>query len=80
MGGRANKNTTRRTYEEGEKSPQRLFAQGGDHCPVKCIEKLLSIRPEKLKSVGPLYLTPLKNFEDRDTWFSVTPIGENKID
>jgi len=61
--------------------PQQAYATGGNRCPVRLLEKLFSKRPEKMKAFGPLYLTPLRNFQaDRDVWFSSTPVGVNTID
>ena len=59
---------------------QRMFAIGGDRCPVKIFQKLLNKRPEPLKSSGPLYLTPLQDFQGQaDVWYSQKRMGINKI-
>ena len=60
--------------------PQRMFAVGGDRCPVGILEKVISKRPRKLAQTGPLYLTPLQKFKGRDVWYSEAPLGVNKID
>ena len=60
--------------------PQRMFAVGGDRCPVGILEKMISKRPKKLAQSGPLYLTPLQKFKDRAVWYSEAPLGVNKID
>ena len=59
--------------------PQRMFATGEDRCPVAMLMKLISKRPESLRSSGPLYLTPLQNIKGKDTWFSKQRVGVNKI-
>ena len=60
--------------------PQRMFAIGGDRCPVKIFQKLLNKRPEPLKSSGPLYLTALQDFQGQaDVWYSQKRMGINKI-
>ena len=60
--------------------PQRMFAVGGDRCPVRLMEKLISKRPASKKKSGPLYLTPLQNFKDKDVWYTQSPVGINQID
>ena len=47
-------------------------------CPVKLLEKLISLRPPSLKQSGPLYLRPLEK-PRKDVWFSTQPVGINKI-
>lgn len=59
--------------------PQKLFAQGGDRCPVKFLELLISKRPESLKDTGPLYLRPL-DCPREDVWYSSQPVGVRTID
>ena len=60
--------------------PQRMFAVGGDRCPVRLMEKLISKRPATKKMSGPLYLTPLQHFEGKDMWYTLSPVGLNQID
>ena len=60
--------------------PQRMFAVGGDRCPVHIMKKLISKRPASKKKSGPLYLTPLQNFKDKDVWYTQSPVGINQID
>ena len=65
--------------------PQRMFAVGGDRCPVGILEKAISKRPTNLAQtgplyLGPLYLTPLQKFKGRGVWYSEAPLGVNKID
>ena len=59
--------------------PQKMFAQGGDHCPVKFMELLISKRPQKLRKTGPLYLRPLEQPRE-DVWYSSQPVGVRTID
>ena len=59
--------------------PQKLFAQGGDRCPVKFLELLISKRPESLRATGPLYLRPLDRPRE-DVWYSSQPVGIRTID
>ena len=60
--------------------PQRMFAVGGDRCPVRLMEKLISKRPATKKMSGPLYLTPLQHFQGKDVWYTLSPVGINQID
>ena len=60
--------------------PQRMFAVGGDRCPVRLMEELISKRPASKKKSGPLYLTPLQYFEGKDVWYTQSPVGINQID
>ena len=60
--------------------PQRMFAVGGDRCPVRLLERMISRRPSIMKMSGPLYLTPLQQYQGRDVWYSRVPVGINKID
>ena len=59
--------------------PQRMFAVGCLRCPIVTLQKIISKRPEELKSCGPLYLTPLQAFEGKDVWFARSKVGVNKI-
>ena len=36
---------------------QKLYRTGGLKCPITCLKKLLSKRPEDLRNSGPLYLS-----------------------
>ena len=58
--------------------PQKMFATGDERCPLKLLEKLISLRPPSLKQSGPLYLRPLEK-PRKDVWFSTQPVGINKI-
>ena len=60
--------------------PQQAYATGGSRCPVRLLQKLVSKRPEKMKTSGPLYLNPLRSFQaDREIWYTTTPVGVNTI-
>ena len=61
---------------------QKLFRTGGNKCPVACLEKLFSKRPEDLADNGLIYLCPLhkeRNWTKEPIWFSHTPIGVSSI-
>ena len=59
--------------------PQRLFARGGDRCPVYFFELLISKHPLSWIKTGPLYLRPLEKFR-QDVWYSSQPVGVNTMD
>lgn len=58
--------------------PQKMFATGDERCPVKFLEKLISMRPSSLKHSGLLYLRPLQN-PKTDVWFSTQSVEANNI-
>ena len=58
--------------------PQKMFAHGGSRCPVKFLELLITKRPQKLRSSGPLYLRPLES-PHTDVWYSLQPVGIQTI-
>ena len=61
---------------------QKLFRVGGPKCPIACLEKVLSKRPDDLCDNGPLYLCPLKRERDwlkAPVWYSRCPLGINSI-
>lgn len=58
--------------------PQKIFAHGGDRCPIKLVELLISKRPHRLKATGPLYLRPLES-PRKDVWYSLQPVGIHTI-
>lgn len=62
-----------------QRLPQKLFALGGDRCPVKFLELLLSKRPQSLRTCGSLYLRPLDHPHE-DVWYSSQPVGTWTID
>ena len=58
----------------------RMFAVGGERCPVALFKQFVSRRPQKLKTTGPFYLSIKTNRRpDDNVWFKVQPMGENKI-
>ena len=65
--------------KQDRRVPQKAYKTGETSCPVTLLEKLLSKRPESLKTSGPLYLTPLRNYADKEVWYSITPVGVNTI-
>ena len=50
--------------------PQKMFATGDERCPVKLLEKLISLRPPSLKQSAPLYLRPLEKTKERCVVFN----------
>lgn len=61
---------------------QKLYRIGGNKCPIACLEKLLSKRPDDLSESGPLYLSPLRKERDwcrAAVWFSRVSLGVNTI-
>ena len=58
----------------------RMFAVGGERCPVALFKQFVSRRPQKLKTTGPFYLSIKTNRRpDDNVWFKAQPMGENKI-
>ena len=51
----------------------RMFAVGGERCPVALFKQFVSRRPQNLKTAGPF--SPDK----QNVWFKVQPMGQNKI-
>ena len=58
----------------------RMFAAGGERCPVALFKQFVSRRPQNLKTTGPFYLSIKTNRKpDDNVWFKVQPMGENII-
>ena len=58
----------------------RMFAVGGERCPVALFKQFVSRRPQNLKTTGPFYLSIKTNRKpDDNVWFKVQLMGENKI-
>jgi len=58
----------------------KMFAVGGDRCPVRLFELYMSKRPVELKNCGRFYLTPKQNVLRTDEiWYSRNPMGKNTI-
>ena len=58
----------------------RMFAVGGERCPVALFKQFVSRRPQTLKTTSPFYLSIKTNRKpDDNVWFKVQPMGKNKI-
>ena len=58
----------------------RMFAVGGERCPVSLFKQFLTRRPPSLKTSGALYLSIKSNRRPEDSvWFKSQPMGVNKI-
>ena len=58
----------------------KMFATGGDRCPVGIFEFYVSKRPHELRTTGRFYLTPKHDcLLSAHIWYKVTPVGKNKI-
>ena len=58
----------------------RMFAVGGERCPVALFKQFVSRRPQNLKTNGPFYLSFKTNRRpDDNVWFKVQPMKKNKI-
>ena len=56
----------------------KMYATGGDRCPVRFFEKYIERRPPSLKNVGPFYLGVIDNPKEK-TWYKTTPMGVHTI-
>ena len=56
----------------------KMFATGGEKCPVMLFEEMLSRRPPELKNCGPFYLTTISKPKGQ-VWFSRQRMAEHKI-
>ena len=56
----------------------RMYATGGDRCPVKLFKELLFHRPESLRTSGPLYLSIIVNPKS-SVWYKDQNMGKNRI-
>ena len=56
----------------------RMYATGGERCPVKMFKELLFHRPESMKTSGPLYLSTIKNPQST-VWYKEQGMGKNRI-
>ena len=58
----------------------RMFATGGQRCPVGLFRQYVSRRPINMQNTGPFYLSIKTNRRvDERTWYKVQPMGVNKI-
>ena len=56
----------------------KMFAVGGERCPVRLFKMYLSKRPDDLKTSGRFYLTPKQNVLQTDEiWYTKNPMGKN---
>lgn len=56
----------------------KMFATGGERCPVAIFKEFLWRRPSAMRTTGPLYLSCLPN-PSSQVWYKKQPMGENKI-
>lgn len=58
----------------------RMFAVGGERCPVALFKQFVSRRPQNLKTTGAFYLSIKTNRKpDDNLWFKAQAMGVNKI-
>ncbi|KAK3754516.1 hypothetical protein QZH41_006878 [Actinostola sp. cb2023] len=58
----------------------RMFAIGGERCPVGIFLEYMNRRPVSLRNTGPFYLAINHNRrKDDDVWFKAQPMDVNKI-
>lgn len=55
----------------------KMFATGGERCPVMLFEEMISRRPPDLRTHGPFYLTTIPKPKG-EVWFSRQQMGEHK--
>ena len=55
----------------------KMFATGGDRCPVTIFKEFLSRRPPEIRTTGPLYLSCVSNPSSQV--YKRQPMGVNKI-
>ena len=56
----------------------KMFATGGERCPVSLFKEYLSRRPQQMKTTGPFYLSVNYNAKD-EIWYKAQPMGINRI-
>ena len=56
----------------------KMFATGGDRCPVTIFKEFLSRRPPEIRTTGPLYLFCVSN-PSSQVWYKRQPMGVNKL-
>ena len=56
----------------------KMFATGGERCPVALFDLYVSKRPLLLKTSGRFYLTPKQSFS-QDSWYTSSPVERNTI-
>ena len=75
-----------KTRPGGLKSKRRqtnakMFATGGERCPVRLFNYYLKKRPVELRNTGRFYLVPMKNtcYLFSEIWYMTQPMGKNTI-
>lgn len=56
----------------------KMYAAGGERCPVSLFKENLSRRPTAMKTSGPFYLSVNYMAKD-DIWYKAQPMGTNRI-
>jgi len=56
----------------------KMFATGGDKCPVTIFKEFLSRRPPEIRTTGPLYLSCVTK-PSSQVWYKRQPMGVNKL-
>ena len=56
----------------------KMFANGGERCPVMLFEEMLARRPPEMRDSGPFYLTTISKPKSQ-IWFSRQRMGKHKI-
>ena len=57
----------------------KMFATGGQKCPVDLLKQYLSRRPQELRDKGPFYLAVIEN-PKTNVWYKKQQLGVNSID
>ena len=57
----------------------KMFATGGQKCPVDLLKQYLSRRPQELRDKGPFYLAIIEN-PKTNVWYKKQRLGVNSID
>ena len=73
-----------KTRQGGTRQKQRnvvpkMFATGGERCPIQLYREFIPRRPEELKTSGPFYLGYIDN-PATDVWFKKSTLGVNSLD
>ena len=56
----------------------KMFATGGERCPVSLFKEYLLRRPQQMKTTGPFYLSVNYNAKN-EIWYKARPMGINRI-
>ena len=73
-----------KTRQGGTRQKQRnvvpkMFATGGERCPIQLYREFISRRPEELKTSGPFYLGYIDS-PATDVWYKRSRLGVNSLD